>query len=653
LLFVNIAFSQNQSNDKRTLLTIGDEKTSVSDFLRIYQKNNVQTEVIDQKSLDEYLELYINFKLKVKEAEDLGLDTLKSFIDELGGYRTQLTKPYFIDEEVNQKLLEEAYNRKTMDLRASHILIKVSETAMPEDTLQAYNKILEIRNQAIAGKDFGDLAEEHSEDPSSRDMEAIPGKRPFRKGNRGDLGYFTVFDMVYQFENGAYNTELDQVSEIIRTQFGYHIIKVSDKKAAMGSATVAHIFKAVPADAKPEDAEKAHESILSAYEELKNGSTFEMVAKKYSDDRGSKEKGGELPPFGVNRMVPEFIAEISQIENPGDFSKPVLTQYGWHIIKLIELNPPAPFDKEESKLKDRLQRDARSHKSKTVVIDRVKKDYKFKEYPKNKKELFATLDSTILQKKWNADTAKEMKKVLFKIGKDKYTQNDFAKYLNQKQKRDNPVEIAAFYNRIYNTYVEEKLLAFLDGQLEKLYPDFGALMKEYRDGILLFDLTDQKVWSKAVKDTVGLDAFHQAHLNDYVWGERLQATVFTIMDSTKVDKIREKAINKVKPANIADVYKTDSLTVMEFESGFYAKGQNPYIDQIEWKEGLSKNLKDNDNNTVFVLVEKITNKDPKSLNESRGIITADYQNHLEKEWIKELRSKYTIKVNKKVLSSIK
>ncbi len=652
LFFLNISNAQNYADDKRTLLKINGEKVSVAEFMRIYQKNNVETDVIDKKSLEEYLDLFINFKLKVKEAEELGLDTMQSFIDELNGYRKQLTKPYFIDEEVNQQLLEEAYERKIVDLRASHILIRLDKNTSPEDTLEAYNKIYEIKQKAEAGEDFGDLAVEFSDDPSARDMEEIPGQRPFRKGNRGDLGYFTVFDMVYPFESAAYNTPEGDVSNIVRTQFGYHIIKIEDRKEAMGNATVAHIYIKMPPNASAEDSARAHDNIKKAYTELESGESFEDVVRKYSDDQGSKEKGGELPPFGVNRMVPEFIDAISGLEEPGDYSEPVLTQYGWHIVKLIERKKPGSFEEEKDKLKERLQRDARSHKSEEAVITKVKKEYKFKEFPKNKETLRALLDSSYLQRNWNADTAANMNKKLFRIGKESYTQYDFARYLDKQQKRNRETSLDLIFNTAYTDFVDEKILEFLDSRLEEIYPDFGALMKEYRDGILLFELTDQKVWSKAVKDTAGLEKFHMKHRNDYMWDERVMASVIKVSDPEKLEEIRKKAEGGVKAKDIADVYSRDSLEVMEFETGKFAKGENEYVDQVKWEVGISKNMEEGDK-IVFVAIRQIVEPEPKSLNEARGLITADYQTYLEKQWIGQLREKYDVTINEKVLSSIK
>jgi peptidyl-prolyl cis-trans isomerase SurA len=344
-VFVFILFftATSQVKNDEVLMTIAGKPVYVSEFMNIYQKNNVKGESIDKKSLDEYLDLFINFKLKVRQAEELGLDTVTSFRTELNGYREQLAKPYFTDEATIDRLVREAYERESTDLRASHIFFRLKPDPTPEDTLAALNKAIAVREKLLKGDSFENLALEFSEDPSAKDREANQ-QHPFLKGNRGDLGFFTVFDMVYPFENGAYNTEVDKVSLPVHTEYGYHLIKVTSRHPALGKVTVAHIFLSIPKNATSEDSSRVQKRIDSVYNRLSGGSTFEDLVKAYSDDKGSAAKGGVLPAFGVNRMVPEFIEAIYSLKNPGDYTKPILTPYGWHIVKLIEKKGIKPFD---------------------------------------------------------------------------------------------------------------------------------------------------------------------------------------------------------------------------------------------------------------------------------------------------------------------
>ena len=231
-----------QSYTKKTLITIGDKEISAKEFMDTYEKNNVNTDVIDKKNVDEYLKLYIDFKLKVAEAEYLKMDTVASFQKELAKYRQQLAKPYFSNDDITDELVKEAYDRMQYDMNAAHILFRCDVNAVPADTLAVYNKAMEVRERILKGEDFGAMAVEFSEDPSARDMEEIPGVRRAYVGNKGELGYFSAFDMVYPFESGVYDTEVGSVSMPIRSSFGYHIIKVNSKTPALGLIRAAHIF---------------------------------------------------------------------------------------------------------------------------------------------------------------------------------------------------------------------------------------------------------------------------------------------------------------------------------------------------------------------------------------------------------------------------
>ena len=323
VVFSNVLTAQSKL-DKKTLMHIGDEKVTVKEFMDVFTKNNVQNEMIDKKSLEEYLDLYINFRLKVMEAEALKMDTVSAFVTELDGYRKQLAKPYFTDEKVSEALLVEAYERKTQDGRPSHILLMLDKNAPPQDTLEVWNRIMNIRERALAGEDFAALAVELSEDPSAKDREAIPNQRSFRPGNKGDLGYFSVFDMVYPFENGAYQTPVGEVSMPLRSDFGYHLIKVIERTPASGLIEAAHIYASVNPDASAEEIAEKEEKINFIYNKIQEGMSFEDAVVEYSEDRGSAQREGKLSKFTVNRIVPEFVAAVKEMQ-AGEISKPIRT----------------------------------------------------------------------------------------------------------------------------------------------------------------------------------------------------------------------------------------------------------------------------------------------------------------------------------------
>ncbi len=650
-LFSQNIFSQN-TNDK-VLLTIGDQDVTVSEFLTVYQKNNIEGEVLDKKSLEEYLELYINFKLKVKEAEDLGLDTVPSFVNELKGYRDQLAKPYFIDENLNEQLLLEAYNRKQYDVRASHILLTLDQYAPPEDTLEAYNRLLGIRERIVKnGEDFGDVAVDVSEDPSARDMPAR-GFQPARKGNKGDIGYFSVFDMVFPFEEAAYNLKVGEVSMPVRTQFGYHLILLQAKKPAMGKVQVAHLFLQNPQDASDEKIAELKIKADSLHNALMQGADWNELVSKFSDDKSSSTSGGVLPWFGSNRMVPQFIDGIRSIADTGQISEPVLTSYGWHIIKLIETKPVGSFDDEKATLKQSLTKDTRANLSKVAIIEKVKNDAGFKKYNDAVEAFYNIIDSTIYNRKWEAEKASGLNAVIAQLGTEKYYQSAFAEYILRHQNINPKETIKQFVDRSFDKFIEEKATAYKDARLEQMYPEFKALVNEYRDGILLFELTDQKVWSKAIKDTTGLRTFHEINANKYMWGDRLDAVLFVSSTQDGAQKAHKPAKKGKSPEEIKEAFDEDENLDINILKKKFSKEEDFIIDNIQWVKGISPVISESESRHGFAVVNELLDPEPKTLSEARGIITADYQNFLEQEWLKELKSKYTVRVNHDVLSEIK
>lgn len=643
LFIATTAFAQ--PGDNSTLLSVGGDNVTRGEFMTIYKKNNSNPTAIDKKSVTDYLDLFINFKLKVKEAKDLGLDTAKTFVSELRGYRKQLATPYLTDKEVNDKLLTEAYERSKKDVRASHILIKCDAEALPKDTLAAYKKAMSLRDRINKGEDFNKLAEQFSDDPSAKE-------------NKGDLGYFTVFNMVYQFENAAYSTPKGQVSMPVRTRFGYHLVKVEDIRDAQGTIRTAHIMVKLPKDAKQTDIDAAKVKIDEVYNKLKGGEKFDDLAAKYSDDKASAKKGGELPWFGTGRMVPEFETAAFALKADGDYSAPVLTQYGWHIIKRIEKKGIPAFDDVKTEFKSKIGKDSRSEKSKTSLVNKIKTEAGFKEDRKLLLDFNKAIDSTIYDGNWKSDKAAALNKVIFNFGNKNYTQQDFAKYIATRQtKRAKDVSIQSIVNTMYDKFVEESALTYEDGQLETKYPAFRDLLNEYRDGMLLFEITDKKVWSKAVEDTLGLKGFYDANKTNYMWGERADVTIFKFANKEVADRFRKymKKNAKNNPTNdqiLKEINKNSQLD-LQIEEGVYSKKDNENVDKVSWVAGTMSPDMDSEKSIIVVRVNKVLPPQPKSISEARGLITADYQNYLEKEWIGKLRKKYTVTVDQNVLDSIK
>jgi peptidyl-prolyl cis-trans isomerase SurA len=641
LIICTLSFFQGftQNNDP-VLLKIDEKEITRSEFETIFKKNN-RDSVFTKEDLDEYAQLFINFKLKVAEAEEMGMDTLPQFTRELQGYRDQLAAPYLIDKATTDSLLMEAYNRSLIEVKASHILIRMLPDPSPEDTLSAWRKIMEIKKEVERKPEsFADVAAQRSEDPSA-------------KTNGGDLGYFSALQMVYPFESAVYRAEVGEIAGPVRTKFGYHIIKVDDKRPARGEVRVAHIMIRSE-ESDPEEVKEGHRKRADeVYQKLAEGESFEELAKKYSDDRSSASKGGELPPFKSGKMVAEFEEAAFAIETPGEIVGPVKSPYGWHIIKLIQKIPVKSFDEMERELRMKVEKDSRSNLSKDSFIAKRKEEYNFTEDKRQLKPFYSGLDSTYFQGTWKPSTKlSEADNVLFTLDNVEYTQKDFLDFLLSKKRPNRKVvPVQGFVDENYKFFVDKTVMDYENSQLESKYPEYRALMNEYRDGILLFDLTDQKVWSKAVKDTVGLKAYYEENKEDFMWGERAEYDIYIVADEDLGNSV-VKLLKKGKSKEfVREKLSQDSALSMKIESGLKEKEEVDVFSQISWAEGVSDVI-DDEGQMKVVHIKEIRSPEPKGFDEARGLITAAYQSQLEDEWVKELRSTHKVELNEEVLYTI-
>lgn len=640
-----------QKNNSPVLMEIGDKKVTLEEFEAIYNKNS-DNKKNTKEEVEDYLDLYTKFKLKVVEAEDLGMDTLPAFTQELEGYRKQLAQPYLSDREVTEKLIEEAYERMKYDVKAAHILVKVALEASPKDTLAAYNKIMQIRKRIISGEDFEKVAAAVSEDPSA-------------VSNNGNLGYFSAFQMVYPFETAAYKTEVGNISMPVRTSFGYHIVKTLDKRKARGIMKTAHIM--IRADKKlgEEEVNLKKQKIDEIYTKVTaEGADFKSLARQYSEDKESAKRGGELPAFGAGKMVEEFETAAFALENDGDISAPILTDFGWHIIKRLELKSLDSYEELYPTLKAKVARDSRANKSKEIVIANIRKENNFKEEIKRRNDFYTAVDQNKYNKgEWKPEDVAKLNKVMFGFyptdgDKFEYTQTQFAKrlalHMNKEQVTN--VELKPYINKLYNTVVEEMTMKYKNDRLPIVNKEFRMLLQEYREGILLFNITDEKVWSKAVKDTTGLEAFYEANKQKYMWEERADAVIYKCNNdkiAKKVEKlIKAKAKKGYSNEDILKQINKDSQLNLTIEEGKFTKEQNELVAKAKWENKVVTKLS-NENETVLIEVKEVLAPQPKLLDEVKGLVTSEYQNQLEKEWIEILRKKYPVKIHKEVLTKLK
>ena len=636
LVLTSLSFSQKEA----VIMTVDGKGVTKSEFLTIYLKNN-PTPKYDQASLDEYIQLFEKFKLKVAEAEALGYDTIPKLMKELEGYRKQLALPYLIDSAQNQVLVKEAYERSRVEVRASHILIRMDPNALPADTLVAYNRLIGLKARIDKGEDFASVAKmkNGSEDPSVMN-------------NGGDLGYFTAFQMVYPFEDKAFNTKVGEVSNPFRTKYGYHIVKVTDKRAARGTIKVAHLMISTGKEANQEVKENAEKKINEIYQKLLAGEKWDELVGLFSEDPGTAKKGGELPPFGTGttqRMVPSFEDAAYLLKNDGDFSAPVKTDYGFHIIKRLEWNDVKPFESIKKEIQAKVNKDERSKKTQDSFVAKLKASYGYTNAGSKPLAWFvANLDSSYFVGAWNYNKLKS-NKVIFTLNKKKFTQKNFAEYLRKnyrgikKEASQRVIEIQV------KNWEKAAILDYEESLLSGKYPAYKALVNEYHDGILLYEVMSDKVWNKAVKDTSGLRMYFNKNREKYLWPNRLDATIYECLNNDIASKVYGMLTNDtINSKHVIEVINKNTELNLKVKMNKFDVSQTPTLKDRNLNVGLN-NAYEFDGKFYVVKVAANLPVMQKEFQEAKGASTSDYQNYLEQEWLKELRVKHPIVVNKSVL----
>ena len=640
-LFFLISFASNaQTNTKEVLFTVNEKPYYTDEFSRIYKKNLDLVKDDSQKDLNQYLELFVGYKLKVNKAYKLGLQNGTQYQNELKSYRTQLAKNYFNDTKITQELLEEGYSRLQKEIRASHILILVDENASAEDTLKAYKKMEDISKKAIAGENFDDLAVQFSEDPSAKE-------------NKGDLSYFTAFRMVYPFENAAYKTPKGKISKIIRTRFGYHILKITDIRANRGEITVAHIMILKP---KPEEKDKdAEKTINEIYQKIQQGEKFEDLAKQFSDDKSSSSKGGQLNKFGSGQLSSEeFENAAFSLANPDDISKPFQSEFGWHIVKLIEKHPIKSMDEMKNELETKIGKDDRSKKITASLNEKLRKKYTYKRDDKQYGLISKLVTNDFYDSKWKLpENITDYSATLLSINTKKIDGKAFLDYIEKQQKAGLKVKpLSKLVDALYGNFLDEQLTACYDENLETEFPDFAYVMEEYRDGLLLFDLMEKEIWDRAKTDTIGLNSFYDEHKMEHMWKKRVDVT---IASSTKQDIIKKAHAllkKKEKPQDIKDKLNVDNVINVMMNSGVFEEGSDALPKTMKYDVGVSDVFSEGE--YYFVTkVEKVMPAGVKTLEECKGKLINEYQQYLELRWVDDLKSEFTIKINNDAFEHVK
>lgn len=634
--------------DDEVLFTVEDSPVLVGEFKYIYEKTNQDNADYSKESVEEYLDLYKKFKLKVERAKDIKLDTIQALKKELAGYRKQLANSYLIDKEVTERLIEEAYNRKKLDINVSHIMMSVPKDSSPQDTLVKYNKIMDIYNQLKAGKKFEDLVS-MSEDPSSKEK-------------NGNIGFLTAMlpNGFYELENAAYNTPPNSFSKPFRTRVGYHIVKSLGKRPARGSIEAAHILiRTSEYNADPVKDAESEKKIREIYDELKAGAKWDDLVSK-SEDQTTNAKGGSVGKFGIGRFDPVFEEAAFSLANDGDFSEPFQSKAGWHILKRIKKFPLKSYDEERGQLQNRIKKDARYEVAQEAMINRIRRENNFTQYDNVVNNLRNSLNDEFTTYKWKANP-KPSNKVLFTIGDESHIQSELEAFLEQSSRKRQRLgrngDVKATFNALYDEFVRVKTLAYEESQLENKFPEFKYLMNEYQEGILLFEATKTEIWDRASQDSVGLAQYYEKIKNNdkYKWKDRAEVSFYTLNPASK-DQIKaiRKMATKKSTADVLARYNNEKVKPLKVRRDTYEKGKNKIVDAMKWSPGsLSEiEISTQDNSLNFIKIEKIIPVTGKTLSEARGYAVAEYQDYLERNWLEELKSSYKIEVNQKVLDKL-
>ena len=645
LLLCSAPLSWGQAtDDTRTLFTVDGQPVSVGEFVYIYRKTNADNADFSEASLREYLDLYTKFKLKVARAHELQLDTIPALQEELAGYRRQLADSYLTDRAITEPLVRELYERIQQDVDLSHILIPVAPDAAPADTLAAYRRVQSVRSQIESGKyDFGAAAAEFSADRFSAERD-------------GRVGFLSapLPDGLYPLETVAYTARPGQLVGPVRTKLGYHLVQVNGRRPARGEIEAAHIL--VRTEGRPEGVAIAR--IDSIYRALEQGADFQALAARTSEDVRTAEKGGYIGFFGINRYEKDFEDAAFALAADGDYTEPVRSQLGFHIIQRLSRKGVQPFELERPQLERKVKADGRFATARRQMLERIKARADFRQRQPAYEQFLAGLTDTFRTFRWTAPEPSPQ--VLFEMDKDfRVTLGDFTEWIAAHSRdrlaagrNQTPQEAAA---ELYATFVEEQVLRYEESQLEKNYPDFAALMREYEEGILLFEATKLEVWDRASQDSAGLAQFFAEHRDDYRWGERALTTVYLVglKYEDQLPAIRAFAATH-SPSEVQAEFNTAGRTVVSIDEATYERERIPVLSQAPWAVGtVTEATTDRSSGgATFYKIERILPPTRKELDEARGYVIADYQDQLERQWIEELARRFKVKVNRKVFESL-
>ncbi|GAB5564935.1 MAG: peptidylprolyl isomerase [Winogradskyella sp.] len=634
LTFLVSSLSYGQKDD-RPLLTVDGDPIMTSEFLRVYNKNLDLVKDESQKDVDGYLKLFTEYQLKLKEARRLKLHEDEKYKREFNRYKKQLTKNYLSENKVTDDLVEEAYDRNALDINASHVLVRLDAEA--KDTLEAYNKVLELKERVLK-EGFNNVKKDVHD-----------GTKIFLE----DLGYFSVFKMVYDFETAAYNTPVGEISEPFRTQFGYHVVQVNDRRPSRGTITAAHIMISTNQKDTLIDPEKR---INTIYQKFLQGENFESLAKQFSDDKSSAKNGGRLSEFKSGQLSSTVFEDMAfSLENDGDVSKPFKSAYGWHIVKRLKLQNIQSFEELKSSLEASVKRDTRSKLINTAMVKELKERYDIVYNTKAKSYFESILSKDFYTRKWELPEDFKKEEKVFTINGTVYTYDDFGRHLNFAQRiyTNQSIPFITIIEKEFDKFFEKTILKYREENLELENEEFANIIKEYRDGLLLFDLMEKEIWNKASKDSLGLEKYYNANNSNYQWKDRVEVSMASVAEKSVAANVLELMKEGKTNVEITELMNGNKKQAVLFTNKTFDIGDAKLPSDLEVKEGLSSKIYSHNGAFHIIDIKSVLPAGPKTLEEAKGSVISDYQEDIEKKWIESLYNRFEIKVDKKALKAVK
>jgi peptidyl-prolyl cis-trans isomerase SurA len=624
---------------KEVLVVVGTISIDKEEFLQLITKGkeiDAPPMSFTRSEFEENFESFLNYKLKVIEAESMNLADSEEFTMEFASIKESLVAPFLIKNSIEEGEVKKVYGRLQEIVRARHILFQFPPNASKEDSIAMLTMALKVKAELENGGDFNALALTYSDDPSA-------------KVNKGDLGYFTGLQMVQQFEEAAYTLPVGSISDPILTDFGYHIIQVNGRQANPGEVQVSHILVRFDSENASQE-ESARRRISDIYAEIqKENTVWEEIVQAYSEDPATKSSGGILPWFGVGTMIPEFEVAGFSLTEIGEVSPPIKTPYGYHILRLEGKKGLQSYEEVEQSIRSKILRNSKTGMIQSQVVAIQKARFGFQENESGISNLTAAVTATDLMGFGTAIQQKNLRGTeLFKVNTTSYTVGDLWNYMQAQE--ITPRGDGTFLERWLAKFTEVTLAKTEEEDLEGNNKDYQKLLKEYRDGILLFSLTNQEVWQKGLNDSIGQRAYYAKNIQNYQWKTRVQAYLTKVNDASKLENARKYLQNKGFDPNSFAAFEADYRinypNAYATESGTFEYEAHPILSRVDLNKSYQE--LEVDGVSYVLVVGKVYPPGPRKFEEARGLVIRDYQASLDQALTKRLKEKYPVQINAEV-----